>query len=811
MSPAETADTTCRFAGCELDVARRELRLEGQVVDIQPRVFELLVYLLRNRDRAVGKDEIQEAVWSGMIVTEASLTRAVMKARRAVGDDSASQTVIRTVHGHGYRFVAPLLPAPEPPAIPQAATAQSASVGAESGSGAVAPGKGTRFAMPRRWRVPMAIVAMIAVVGAWLLFWSSLPDHAGGRVAILPVANATEDPDLDWVRLGLMSFGARLIETEGELAVVPDPQLLLAIEDLDPIEGTAAPAADLIGRLHRGLGATHLVSSQLGREGGLLRLSYTVSSLDGGAQRGTMVGDDPTLLARGMARAVVAAVSGRKKLSHEFSTVSRDPFVNEAFARGMALSLEGRCGEARPLFQVAIDHVPDAFAPRFEYAVCLRVLGEQDSAAAMLEALIAERREQPPDLSLAKALNVLGVVYNRTGRLDEAEATETEALEIARGLGDAELSGGILTNLSIVAEDRGDLAKAAELLDRAILAYRESGREVPPGQVYSALANLAIDQGQLDTADAQLERALAAFRLVGDRRRTAMMLNNQGLVRRHQGRLDEAEALHLQSYAMREDLGDTMGMGRIHNMLANLYLARGQFEAARVSAQQAADIARQTSDRLFEGTALSHRGSAELELGELDAAEGSFLESREVFVDIQDHLRVLLSDLRIARVGLQRGAPGDAETVGLEVLAAARDAKLNGPEIEALELLGDAARTRKAMPQAESRYRKALETVRNVSWEGKESEIAMKLAEIYLERGAVAEAEPLVGIISRHPPALAGLRLQARFALARGDPAAAAQLMEQARGLGDQRWSEHDEALMAGFLDSVNESKLAPP
>jgi tetratricopeptide (TPR) repeat protein len=439
------------------------------------------------------------------------------------------------------------------------------------------------------------------------------------------------------------------------------------------------------------------------------------------------------------------------------------------------------------------------------------VLGEQDSAATMLEALIAERREQPPDLSLAKALNILGVVYNRTGRLDEAEATETEALEIARGLGDAELSGGILTNLSIVAEDRGDLAKAAELLDRAILAYRESGREVPPGQVYSALANLAIDQGQLDTADAQLERALAAFRLLGDRRRTAMMLNNQGLVRRHQGRLDEAEALHLQSYAMREELGDTMGMGRIHNMLANLYLARGQFEAARESAQQAADIARQTSDRLFEGTALSHRGSAELELGELDAAEGSFLESREVFVEIQDHLRVLLSDLRIARVGLQRGAPGDAETVGLEVLAAARDAKLNGPEIEALELLGDAARARKAMPQAESRYREALETVRNVSWEGKESEIAMKLAEIYLERGAVAEAEPLVGIISRHPPALAGLRLQARFALARGDPAAAAQLMEQARGLGDQRWSEHDEALMAGFLESVNESKLAPP
>jgi len=79
-------------------------------VPIEHRAFDLLVYLIEHRDRAVSKEELQEAVWPRMILTESALTRCVMKARKAVGDDSQRQTIIRTVHGHGYRFVAPLAP-----------------------------------------------------------------------------------------------------------------------------------------------------------------------------------------------------------------------------------------------------------------------------------------------------------------------------------------------------------------------------------------------------------------------------------------------------------------------------------------------------------------------------------------------------------------------------------------------------------------------------------------------------------------------------------------------------------------------------
>ena len=95
-----------RFGGCELDLRRRELHRGGSTVTIQPKVFDLIAYLLENRDRAVGKHELQEAIWPGVVVTETSLTQAMRKARVALGDEGTQQSVIRTVHGHGYRFVA---------------------------------------------------------------------------------------------------------------------------------------------------------------------------------------------------------------------------------------------------------------------------------------------------------------------------------------------------------------------------------------------------------------------------------------------------------------------------------------------------------------------------------------------------------------------------------------------------------------------------------------------------------------------------------------------------------------------------------
>ena len=93
------------FGECAIDPARRELLRAGEAIHIEPQVFDLLLYLIENRERVVSKDELLAAVWQGRIVSESTLGSRINAARTAIGDDGQRQCLIRTVARKGVRFV----------------------------------------------------------------------------------------------------------------------------------------------------------------------------------------------------------------------------------------------------------------------------------------------------------------------------------------------------------------------------------------------------------------------------------------------------------------------------------------------------------------------------------------------------------------------------------------------------------------------------------------------------------------------------------------------------------------------------------
>ena len=94
-----------RFGEYEVDIARQELRRAGVVIHIEPQVFDVLAYLVRNRDRIVGRKELIDTVWQGRVVSEAALSSRISAARHAIGDTGNDQALIRTLHKRGFRFV----------------------------------------------------------------------------------------------------------------------------------------------------------------------------------------------------------------------------------------------------------------------------------------------------------------------------------------------------------------------------------------------------------------------------------------------------------------------------------------------------------------------------------------------------------------------------------------------------------------------------------------------------------------------------------------------------------------------------------
>lgn len=94
------------FNNYVLDRGRRELRAGAAPVAMEPQVFDILVYLIENRDRVVSKDDLIASVWRGRIVSESTLTSRINAVRRAIGDTGEKQSCIRTFARKGFRFVA---------------------------------------------------------------------------------------------------------------------------------------------------------------------------------------------------------------------------------------------------------------------------------------------------------------------------------------------------------------------------------------------------------------------------------------------------------------------------------------------------------------------------------------------------------------------------------------------------------------------------------------------------------------------------------------------------------------------------------
>jgi TolB-like protein len=94
-----------RFADHVLDVALRELWRGSERIALEPQVFDLLVYLIRNRDRVVAKDDLLDSVWAGRNVSESTVTSRINAARKAVGDSGKAQRIIRTSARKGIRFI----------------------------------------------------------------------------------------------------------------------------------------------------------------------------------------------------------------------------------------------------------------------------------------------------------------------------------------------------------------------------------------------------------------------------------------------------------------------------------------------------------------------------------------------------------------------------------------------------------------------------------------------------------------------------------------------------------------------------------
>jgi TolB-like protein/DNA-binding winged helix-turn-helix (wHTH) protein/tetratricopeptide (TPR) repeat protein len=187
------------FEDCVLDLDRRELSRGGEVIAIGPQVFDLLVYLVENRERVVSKDDLLDAVWGGRIVSESTIASHITAVRRAIGDSGEEQRLLRTVARKGFRFV-----------------------GTVSETRA-SDRQGVRAAGPGEFRIKIVespLHGNTAAHGEQARLEAALPLPDKPSIAVLPFENMSDDPEQEYFADGIAEDVITLLSKSRALFVI---------------------------------------------------------------------------------------------------------------------------------------------------------------------------------------------------------------------------------------------------------------------------------------------------------------------------------------------------------------------------------------------------------------------------------------------------------------------------------------------------------------------------------------------------------------------------------------------------------------
>ncbi|HET7161256.1 MAG TPA: winged helix-turn-helix domain-containing protein [Rhodanobacteraceae bacterium] len=530
------AQTDWRFGSFALQPFQRRLLRDGVPVDLEERVFDLIVLLVRHHDYALDRREITEALWGARPVSDNTLRQLVHKARRALGDDGEHQNFIRTLHGRSLQWVAPIEPVPVAANMPK--------VPAPPVAGLVAPRPDS---MRRRRRVFAAAAAVVlgAIAVALWMPRAQVPANAKPlpRVAIEPFDNATGDASLDWIKSGLPGLIDSLLMQRGGLDVA-DVVVAAKAWSIKPQQGRNREL-----QLRFVTGADVLVGGVMNKLGGeLYELKLHV---DRGAGRTAadldLTGEKPALLA------VDAVERIRRALALDPSArpgqLPRDPFLAEAYARGKDLALQGKWVDAKEYFSLCAKGAPDFLPAALDLGLSQTMTNDLRGGELALRHLVAAAQTQNDLLSAGHAL--MWLAHLAVNRHESAETLKyvNKALPLSHQARDADAEIKLHAMAAIAAADthQPDLAK------RELRASRELSSSHPrlliaKGVLLDAEAHLAGIGGDINGEIAITREALALREQLGDERDIVASLNNLGDVLRADLRFTEALDVGARAY-----------------------------------------------------------------------------------------------------------------------------------------------------------------------------------------------------------------------------------------------------------------------
>jgi TolB-like protein/DNA-binding winged helix-turn-helix (wHTH) protein/Flp pilus assembly protein TadD len=410
------APDTIAFGPFVLDLGSRALLARGDKLALSSRAFDILVFLVTERDRVVGKDEIMTKVWRGVAVEENNLAVQISALRRVLGEHAEGQTMIATVPGQGYRFVGRIeLPEPPPPAFMAFPVEEPAP-------------PPPAIVQRRPWPL-IAIGGAITLAAALLVivYLSRPAPPPRLSLAVLPFRNLGEDTKQDYLADAITD------DLTTDLSHIPG-SVVIARESSDVYKGRAVPAEQIGRALH----VRYLLEGSLQPVEGMFHINAQLIDAGNGAHLWADGFDVPrdklhdaqTAIVGHIANALnvqLVAIESDRSMRERSSNPDALDFYLRARSTYDSATEPARVTQAQKLFEQAIDLQPNFVDSLAELSLLLseRRMGSDDptDSADRAEASLDIARALSLDPSNVTALTAKGLAQSLDQQFEESEAS----------------------------------------------------------------------------------------------------------------------------------------------------------------------------------------------------------------------------------------------------------------------------------------------------------------------------------------------------------------------------------------------------
>lgn len=442
------------FENYTFDTERRELRRGADAVSITPQVFDLLDYLIRNREGVVSKDDLIRAIWNGRIVSDAALTTRLNAARNAIGDSGEKQRLIKTLPRKGFRFIGSVREIPM--------LVGKADI-VDQGQSSVSVDDPVRTDVPVRPEPNSRAHNGVAMLNE--------PSAPRLSIAVLPLANIGGDPEQDYFADGVTeNLTTDLSRISGSFVIARNSAFAYKGKAID------------VRQVGRELNVRYLLEGSVQRSGKRLRVNVQLVDAQSARHLWAERFEKPVSDLFDMQDEIVSRLANTlntQLIEAEARRAERSPHQDamDLYFQGRAWVNKGPAPEhliqARGFFERALALDPSSIEGLVGTAFVDLTMGADmltDNRAALLSAAetnAIKALSLAPDHAVAHML--LGGVYFFTARATQGIAECEQALALDRNLANAH---GYIGNAKYLT------GKAAETENHILEAFRLSPRDI---------------------------------------------------------------------------------------------------------------------------------------------------------------------------------------------------------------------------------------------------------------------------------------------------------------------------------------------